>query len=516
MTAATSRARIVQFVLAALVALFALKVYELRNSIMMMHTSTRTRFPGFYVRTQPHELGTVRCRNVRGPYVPDARAYSVDPATHQAAQTTDSCEDVRMSTLLGIAVISCDPGRVKWNAVMGPLDEPHKRGAVWVLDYKNESAEPYMLALEGFPDAHDFHPLGMSLLDLSEKLARLFIVNHRAIGSTVEVVDLQNVHGVWRARYVRTLYDTLGTHAANSIQALDRNEVLITNMHTAQTRTPALTYVARTLERLYGPRAKRFAHYLGDARHKERVRSVENVVGGGWVAHVSFVDAAPASADENLDAWSTGIEAHAVARRIPFANGIAITPGHRYVVTASTALPGVLLFPVQRWTEHGEPDWHDPAVLGQRIVVPTPFFADNVEVVPPKPAQRIRADDPLAGAKVVVAGHPSLPELTDMMRNIGSEEHRGASWAVEIEYTGTNAGDDAPFPADARLGGLPRGWRVRTLMQTDGRPYAYLGRRVEMPTSCGVAWDNTGEGLGTLIVTGLYSPAPLVCQGVYQ
>ena len=53
-------------------------------------------------------------------------------------------------------------------------------------------------------------------------------------------------------------------------------------------------------------------------------------------------------------------------------------------------------------------------------------------------------------------------------------------------------------------------------MQTDGRPYSYLDRRVEMPTSCGVAWDDTGEGLGTLIVTGLYSPAPLVCQGVYN
>ncbi|WFD04240.1 hypothetical protein MOBT1_002945 [Malassezia obtusa] len=516
MATASLGARIAQFVVAALVAILALKVYESRNSVMMMHTSARLRFPAFWVRTQPSEMGTPTCRNVHGAYVEDARAFSVDPATGHNAQTTDSCEDVQMSTSLGIAIFSCDPGRMKWNAVVGPLDEPHKRGALWVLDYKNTSAEPYYLHMDGFPETHDFHPLGMSILDISPKLARLFVVNHRGVGNTLEVIDLQKERGVWLARYTRTIYDAIGTHAANSVQALEHNEVLVTNMHTAILRSPPLASVERTLERLYGTYAKRFAPYFTDARSKARIQLAENVLGGGWVSYISFSDRAPAAGDEDLDAWGTGVDARVIAQRIPFANGLAVTPGHRHVVVASTTAPGVVIFPVRRWTEDGEPDWRDPGVLGQRTVVPTPFFADNLEVLPPKPGRRIRADDPLFGATILVAGHPSLPDFEEHKRHFGSEQYRGASWAVEIAYTGETESDaGVPFSADSRVAGLPQGWSVRTLMQTDGRPHDVGGHRVELPTSCGVVWDNTGEGLGTLIVSGLYSPAPLVCRGMY-
>ncbi|WFD01138.1 hypothetical protein MYAM1_003899 [Malassezia yamatoensis] len=509
-------AQVWQVLLAVVVALIGLKVFEMRNSIMMMHTSARIRLPGFYIRQQASGMGPVRCRNVHGAYEEDSRAHSVDPKTNKPAQTTESCEDVRMSTWLGIAVFSCDPGRVKWNAVMGPLDEPHKRGAIWILDYKVADAQPYYLQIDQFPNTYDFHPLGLSLLDLSPTLARLFVVNHRGVGNTVEVIDMQKQAGKWKARYVRSISDVIGTHAANSIQALDRNELLVTNMHTAQKRTPPQPFVERTVENLYGTTINRYSDYFGDSRHKDNIRAMENVVGGGWVAHIKFGDQAPKPKGQLLERYEHDVKAHAIAKRIPFANGIATTPGLRHVVVASTSTPGVLIFPVTRWTEDGEPDWNRDDVLGQRIVVPTPFFADNLEVVPPKPVQKVLPDDPLFGAKIIVAGHPSLPDMAEMMQNFGSDQLRGPSWAVEIQYTGQTAiPDDAPFPADRRLAGLPRGWSVRTLMQTDGRPAQYDGNTVELPTSCGVAWDNHGEGLGTIIFSGLYSPAPLVCQGVY-
>lgn len=500
--------------------IFALKLFEARDVFYMLHNSVRADLPAFWVRPQPSGMGTPQCRNLYGVPVPDERAYLKEESTGVRVQLTEACEDVHLSEELGIAIFTCDPGRPAWNAVLGPAREPHWRGGLWILDYKTApfEQEPTLLNVEDLPDHHDFHPLGITIYEVSPKLARLFVVNHRGIANVLEVIDLQKDAGVWRARYVRTIAHPLGTHASNSVEALDRNEVVVTNMHTGMERQVAQPYLERTLQGLYGVWSKRLAPYFYGKKFKNQVQFVEDLFGGGWIAHIKFEDRVPMPHDEDLDAWEKGVEAHVIARGIPFANGLSLTPGHRHLVAASTTVTGVVIFPIERWTDDGTPDWADPKVLGRRTVVPTPFFADNVEVIAPKPGSRVRADDPLQGAKILVAGHPSLPDLHDMLAHLGEgapNEHRAPSWAVEISYTGTQQEDQAPLPAHERITGVPHGWTVRTLFQTDGKRNLIDGKTMELPTSCGVAWDSSGEGHGTLIVTGLYSAAPMLCRGVY-
>ncbi|KAI0293753.1 hypothetical protein BC826DRAFT_1013908 [Russula brevipes] len=103
-----------------------------------------------------------------------------------------------------VLLLSCDPNRKAWNTVMGPLRDPSPRGALWL--YATGARRPQRITLEGYPKAHDFHPLG---LDVSpsrpdEPYSNLFVVNHARDSSTIEQFALA-WHAPDRARWVRTL-----------------------------------------------------------------------------------------------------------------------------------------------------------------------------------------------------------------------------------------------------------------------------------------------------------------------
>ena len=99
--------------------------------------------------------------------------------------------------------------------------------------------------------------------------------------------------------------------------AVDRNEVLVTNMHTGMERQVAQPFLERTLEGLYGAWSKRLAPHFYGRKFKDRVQFFEDLLGGGWIAHIKFEDRTPMPHDEDLDAWEKGIEAHVIARGIP-------------------------------------------------------------------------------------------------------------------------------------------------------------------------------------------------------
>ncbi|KAJ2981593.1 hypothetical protein NUW58_g6654 [Xylaria curta] len=49
-----------------------------------------------------------------------------------------SCEDVLIVESEGLAILGCDPGREKWNTIMGVfVPEPVENGGLYIFDYKN-------------------------------------------------------------------------------------------------------------------------------------------------------------------------------------------------------------------------------------------------------------------------------------------------------------------------------------------------------------------------------------------
>ncbi|WFD32782.1 hypothetical protein MSPP1_003833 [Malassezia sp. CBS 17886] len=494
-------------------------LHEKRFVAHMASESSKPELPDFWLRPQADEAP--RCRPLTGELWPDVHAITTHPNDSSVnVQTTRSCEDVKISKTLGIAVLSCDPGRHKWNAVMGTLEEHEPRGALWVMDYRTggADAQPTVLAIDAFPDGYDFHPLGLGIHEVSANRARIFAVNHGELVNTIEVIDVfrEAPASRWHAQYVRTVAHPYGTHTANSVQVLGANEILVTNTHASMRRPPPRRDTHKVLSGLYGG----FAAWLlttplSNKNIIPRAQEVENLVGSGWIAHVSFADEVPVPARDRPDEFARGVHARVLAKHIPYTNGIGLAPNGRSVVVASTTATGVYIYPVRAFTATDAPDWRAPRVLGDPVLVPTPFFADNLGVEPPKRGAAVHPADPLGGASIFLAGNPSLVDLHEMLHAEG--DAAGApSWAVEIKYTGRTTPDAAPFRAESRMPTVPRGWSVRTIFQTNGLGYLDGGRRISMPSSTGVAWDQSCEGHGSLFITGLYAPVPLLCSGMYS
>ncbi|EPQ28897.1 uncharacterized protein PFL1_03698 [Pseudozyma flocculosa PF-1] len=361
--------------------------------------------PDFWVRPSiklPHaaagaeavdveQLGEPTCLNAHATAVDP---YHRSPPYHEwdrKVQATQFCEDAEIVHTHGIVVVSCDPGRAEWNTVMGPLKNVKPRGALWVYDFANvdgsASAPPPADALEivhlvGFPDRLDFHPLGISILeeDGTAKAAgagkaaspplRLFVVNHQRLRSTVEVFDLEKEPRGWVATYVRSIVDPVATHTPNSVQALSRDSFLVTQDHFFARRAApadqlALTYaqalpLPALASRLVAPL---LASIASPRSVSALLAPIETFLGLplSWVAHVEFdagqgrIDgvAAPDPDDvaalvqqERSDAEtaSQGVSSSIIADRIPFANGLALSPKRSTMVVASSTHPGVFLY----------------------------------------------------------------------------------------------------------------------------------------------------------------------------
>ena len=106
-------------------------------------------------------------------------------------QSLAYCEDGKLIEELGVAIFACDPGRHKWNTVLGLLDDPAPRGALWTYEYgSGTAAEPKLIEVKGYPDAMPFHPLGFHVQKQGGKY-RLFLTNHGPTTNTIDILDLQ-------------------------------------------------------------------------------------------------------------------------------------------------------------------------------------------------------------------------------------------------------------------------------------------------------------------------------------
>lgn len=472
--------KVAHLVVGALLALFLSQSWYLRTIFPKAFFPVPKDMPSLYIRDGEGSASPqVTCRPIRSEYVADPQAYETNPSTGQRAQVADACEDLRMSDTLGTVFLSCDPGRKTWNVFTGPIVNPASRGALWVLDYKAApEASPALVSIEGYPDSYDFHPHGMGLYVYDENHARLFVTNERATASTIEVIDAER-SDVWRAKYVRTLQHPVGTHMPNAIHAVGPNELYVSNSKLVSHRPPPRALYEAAITAQFG---KLLAPWLYAAFTNQRLfrlfSSLDDLLGLGYVSHFRFTE--------------DGVVTHTVfAKRIPFANGVIATGDHLYVAASGAA--GIYVY-----------DRRKEAASNQRTYVPLPFLPDNLAFTVPSEHR--------ASPSVLVAGHPSLPDM-NLYALHSTPAHRAPSWVAAVWYNESSTEYDesgVPFPSERAMPRPPHGWHVQTLFQSNGR------NSPDVSAATSALWDPTPEGHGAFYVTSLYGPSPLFCKGMYS
>ncbi|CEI40078.1 unnamed protein product [Fusarium venenatum] len=230
-----------------------------------------------------------------------------------------SCEDVLLIEKHHLAILACDGGRERYNTVMGIFaGNVTENAKLWVHYYEaagEESLKP--ISLTGFPNANDFHSLGLAF---DEQTSNLFVTNHAQAGPRIEMFNL-DIDSL-TARYIQTIEHPL-IHGPNSIAIINGQELYVSNDHYITKRQSVLVSNLET--------------YLGTPT--------------GTVVHVSIK--------------GSEIQAKVVAR-VPFANGIEILNSST-VAVASSSRAAVYFF-----------DTPNPTALKYKSKIMLPFLPDNL------------------------------------------------------------------------------------------------------------------------------------------
>jgi len=368
-----------------------------------------------------------------------------------------------------VLLLSCEPNRKAWNTVMGPLSDPSHPGALWFYNIGGDAigapAQPRRITLEGYPETHDFHPLGLDIYPShpNQPYSNLFVVNHAQHYSTIEQFTL-SWHEPDRAKWVRTISGP-ELVAPNALALTSPTSFYLTHDHRFTRRLPgALGNTLPIIESI-------FALPLA------------------WVTHVNVTDTDSADtttkAPQSQSALTTKTKTHTeiVASHIPFPNGVAISPDGTQVAIASTTLGEILFYARDITTQ----------ALSLRARVPTPFAPDNIMYD--------------SHGSLIVAGHPYFQALVAVAANRTGA--RAPSWVLSITPspsgaagTGAEMGAwdvDAPVPASRKVPRVP-GYEMRTLYQSDGSEFS--------SSSTGLRDSKTG----VLYVVGLYQDGLMVCS----
>ncbi|KAF2032203.1 calcium-dependent phosphotriesterase [Setomelanomma holmii] len=234
--------------------------------------------------------------------------------------TIKNCEDVVLVEDKGVALLSCDPGRDRWNTVMGTFtkdDGLNTGSGIWIYDYSTTDSLT-RITLANFPSAHDFHPLG---LDLDESTSTLYIVNHARSGLAIELFHL--AINTATATHIRTFTHPL-LHAPNAVEPLGNGKLYVTNDHLI---TASTSQVLSKLETFSG-------------------------LPGGSVVYIDL--AAP--------------EESKTVARVPFANGV-VRLNTSHLAVASSSKAGVYIYAVQP----------DHSLTFEKLIR-TPSSVDNLSV----------------------------------------------------------------------------------------------------------------------------------------
>ncbi|KAG8948817.1 hypothetical protein FRC04_009281 [Tulasnella sp. 424] len=332
-------------------------------------------------------------------------------------------------------IVGCDPGEKDWNPVMGPLNDPWtKQGSFWLYSYSSESAQgvPRKLEFQGFPKSSVFHPFGFDITyDPKTKQYRLFATNHGEKASSVEVFtlsppppssSLDDSHqqqlqqgAVVRATYVRTLSHS-SIVSPNNVAIISPTSFYLTNDHTLSRRTPFVGTFLHVFETFFN-------------------------FPGGWVDLIEFDDD---------DAGEVRVT-RAIDRKIPFANGIAMSPDGRTVAVASSTEITVSFYDRDATTNK----------LTYNSRVDVPFHPDNI------------AYDKQDGTTLYASGAPFYPDMIEVSKG---KKLYAPSWVVAISPREPGGSDKqyqegAAVPSHFRASMSPS-WAVRTIYQSDGSGFS--------------------------------------------
>ncbi|KAI0857042.1 putative paraoxonase [Xylaria cubensis] len=280
-------------------------------------------------------------------------------ASHEIkfADRIRSCEDALIVESEGLAILGCDPGRERWNTVMGIfLPEPVESGGLYIFDYKDKSAsEDEALKKFKFVDfkfQSDFHTLGLAY---DESTSTLFVASHRHDFPAVEMFKLDLK--AYTATHLRSIQHPL-IHGPNSIVLINDHEFFVTNNN-------------------------RFL-----IRDNPILNKIETNLGlpGGTIVHV---DISPVLKDPKATVQAN------VMKRLAFPNGIELLNDTTAAV-ASSGKAKVYFFSISRpeSEETGSPSV--PAfTLASELSLP--FGPDNLSVS--------------KDGALMIAGHPHIPSL---------------------------------------------------------------------------------------------------------
>ncbi|KAI8629759.1 putative paraoxonase [Xylariaceae sp. FL1651] len=276
-------------------------------------------------------------------------------ASHEIkfADRIRSCEDALLVESEGLAILGCDPGRERWNTVMGIfLPEPVSSGRLYIYNYKDTGATDdealKQLTFVDFKHESDFHSLGMAY---DESTSTLFVASHRHDHPAIEMFKLDL--SAYTATHLRSIQHPL-VHGPNSIVLLNDHELYVTNNN----------------------------HFL--VRDHHLLNQLETYLGlpGGTIVHV---DISPVLKDP-----TALVDANVVAR-VSFANGIEMLNDTTAVV-ASSGKATVYFFSVTKPTDKAS-----PPTFTLTSQVRMPFLPDNLSVS--------------KDGALMIAGHPHMPTL---------------------------------------------------------------------------------------------------------
>ncbi|KND93492.1 Serum paraoxonase/arylesterase 1 [Tolypocladium ophioglossoides CBS 100239] len=240
------------------------------------------------------------------------------------ADRVRSCEDVLLLEDRGLAILACDPGRERWNTVLGIFHPgPVTSAGLYAYEYKDagtpDAEALKSIELANFPAGQDFHTLGMAY---DKATSTLLVCNHAQAGSRLEMFKLDIA--ALTASHIRTIVHPL-VHAPNAIALINSNEFYVTNDHLFPVRRSNILSKMET--------------YLATPT--------------GTIVHVEL--------------RGDAVQANVVAR-LAFANGIEIL--NSTTVAVSSTNQGV----VYLYTKSSD------ATLKYRSQFPVPFMPDNLSL----------------------------------------------------------------------------------------------------------------------------------------
>jgi len=273
---------------------------------------------------------------------------------------------------------------------MGTLVNPYAGvGSLWVVDplHQGGGGGRGVKRIEldwknAEVGATDFHPLGLDVHQQSEGGDTLFVINHGANESTIEIFNLRcSTLLDCTARHSRTLSDPRFTGAPNSIAATSPSSFYLSHDHRFNLRAP-LSHWQKILNSFETLLALPLSH----------------------VDHVSF-DSESSRGNNELD----GISIDRAVSNIAFANGITLSPSGKTLAIASTTTRRVFLYTRNPSTNELSSEPYRTIKL--------PFLVDNLSVTlkdffdDSNDSETVAAKEEEDRFTIIATGHPSFLHL---------------------------------------------------------------------------------------------------------